>query len=288
LSSFGVSKTIGYSKINKKLYAIKLLTTKNKTILSKSIRSLSNEVLYKYKSKKRYYLYIVNIKNKKLLNRKLKKYKKIYYRAKITNIFKSKKKKKRKIKRKQRTSRTTQNLGDEYKKAVALYEKEEFEDANIIFYKLYKKHLDNRDMNLYLAKTSMEIEDYDTASAAVERVLIVDENSMDAKLVMGRMFYEKGVYKRAKSLFIDVKINSKNNRQKKIAEEYLNKINTRLNRHKFYINASAGVFNDDNAKNAKNLLYTDIAPSESTIEDSGHRESISVTYIFSASSDTKI
>jgi hypothetical protein len=264
------SNKVKYFQIDKTLFTIKLTSTYRSSVVRKVVKTFSNESIYVSRKSKKYNIYIVNIRSKSLARKKLYKYKKLYKKAYITNTFKQKRY------NKSSSSRGIEKQND-YIKAVRLYDEEEFKLSNTLFNKLHNRYLADKNVNLYIAKNSLELEEYDEAVAALDRVFISDESNADAKLQMGKIYYEQDTYQLAIPMFIVAK-RSGDTAISKEADEYIRKINFTKDRHRFFINAKAEYLEDDN------IRYNSI----DKISDWAHEETISMAYIFKLTQNVKI
>lgn len=87
------------------------------------------------------------------------------------------------------------------KKAVSLYKKKDYNESFKILYKLFENNLNHKDINFYLGRAAFEINDFDTAVQAFERILILDESNHRVRLELARVFFIEGLYGESKSEF---------------------------------------------------------------------------------------
>lgn len=103
----------------------------------------------------------------------------------------------------QETKENSQELFlQQYKEAILLYKKKEYEKAYERLNILFETNLDNANINFYLGRSAYELQKYHEAIIAYERVLFAKPESKRAQLEMARAYFMAGQYEEAKKYFL--------------------------------------------------------------------------------------
>jgi hypothetical protein len=123
---------------------------------------------------------------------------------------------------------------NEYITASIMYKIQDYEKAYNKFFKLFQKNPYNTNINYFLALSAIEINKYDEATAAFERILIQKPEFNQARYEYAKLLYKLNLKDEAKKEFmILIKSNIKDD-----VKESITKYLDLLNEKTFFVNAN--------------------------------------------------
>ncbi|OGV68746.1 MAG: hypothetical protein A3K19_11930 [Lentisphaerae bacterium RIFOXYB12_FULL_65_16] len=99
--------------------------------------------------------------------------------------------------------RAAGGLDERLKPGIALLEQGKFADAYATFSALFEQDPGSAQVNFYLGLAAYGLGDYENASLAFERTLMIDPNMQRARVELARSYLKLGVAQTAKSYFED-------------------------------------------------------------------------------------
>lgn len=129
------------------------------------------------------------------------------------------------------------------------FEAKEFEKAYSFFEALSSEMATSAEVQFYLGLTAMELQKYDEALAAFDRVLMLDPNHMRTKLEIARVYYISGQYEQAS---VEVKSILNENLPfdvKKNVETFKTVLEEKLKKEAWLATVSIGMMYDSNSNN---------------------------------------
>lgn len=167
---------------------------------------------------------------------------------------------------------------EEFKKAISLYQSNNFTESYKLFSKLFEEKSDDAEINFYLGRCATELKLYDEALSAFDRVLIVDPNHTRSKVELGRVYFEEKDYEQAQDIFSEALKENIPNEVKEQINKFLVAIE---NSHKSNtINGAfiVGVSYDTNVKNSpERLPWID---GNDQVKDNSLSETLSLNHIY--------
>lgn len=140
---------------------------------------------------------------------------------------------------------TAVETSNEFIVAQSQYKLGDYTSSYQQFKKLFLKHTDNAQVNFYLAMSAMELKLYDEATAAFERVLIVQPDFHRARLEFARLQFLLGFKEEAKKEFLKVAQYPIPENVRKNIDYYLKQIDNK-DVNSTFIALSFGYMYDDN------------------------------------------
>ena len=191
------------------------------------------------------------------------------------------------------------DLTKEYKKALNLFEKANYNESYHEFYKLFLLKMDDVRFNFYLGRSAFELKQYEEAQSIFERILLYEPNSTRTKLELARTYYELGMYKESITLFNEIK-NEKDIDPLIVKNiDYFLKMNENKTTKHFIkgsliLSASYddNIFNDSlndsfhpTLLSRNNFIGEEGIPASEKKSDISHNEILSVNYMYKKSDD---
>jgi len=167
---------------------------------------------------------------------------------------------------------------EDFKKALLLYQSNNFKESYKLFSILFEKKSDDTEINFYLGRCATELKLYDEALGAYDRVLILDPNHTRTKIELGRVYFEQKDYEQAKDTFSEALNDNIPNEVKEQINKFLLAIE---NAHKSHtINGAfiVGVSYDTNVKNTTILAMRQ--EDTKKIKDNSLSETLSLNHIY--------
>jgi len=172
-----------------------------------------------------------------------------------------------------------------YNEALSFFEKRDYKKSFELLSQIYLRHLTNENINFYLARSAFEIESYDFALSAYERILIAQPNNLRAKLEAARTLFHLKSYKSAKKEFNEIaKLNLPDSVRINV-ERYRGLLEKLTQKKSLNGMVMAGLAYDSNANNGalENSYYlpliNDVLPSAAQRSDTAHQEVAVLNYI---------
>ncbi|PHR70810.1 MAG: hypothetical protein COA66_11230 [Arcobacter sp.] len=173
----------------------------------------------------------------------------------------------------------------EYQNALSFYKNKNYQKSYDLFNILFKKNLDNPEINFHLGRSAYELKKYNIAIIAYQRVLFQKPNNIRVKFEFARSLLLYKSYIEAQRLFTEIK-NNKNTPVllKKAALTYLEKLESRNSKHHFDGLILVGLNNDSNFENtAEPHTYGSLTYSDSAQKASSHLEVAILNYKYTIS-----
>lgn len=196
------------------------------------------------------------------------------------------------------TKQKTEKILEEYKNALLLYKEKKFQEAYNELNILFQSNLDDANINFYLGRTAFELEKYDEAIIAYERVLFSKPENTRAKLELGRAFFMTKQYSEAKKYFLEVRQDPNTPTNIKITlEKFLDVINEQnqqystIKKHLLSGIVLFGLNYDSNVQNTADAhvnKYTGLNYLEQKIKDIAHQEVIIVNHRYNLDEQSAI
>ena len=177
-----------------------------------------------------------------------------------------------------KTSPSETLFQEDFKKALLLYQSNNFKESYKLFSTLFEKKSDDAEINFYLGRCATELKLYDEALGAYDRVLILDPNHTRTKIELGRIYFEQKDYEQAKDTFSEALNENIPNEVKEQINKFLLAIE---NAHKSHtINGAfiVGVSYDTNVKNTTVLAMRQ--EDTKKIKDNSLSETLSLNHIY--------
>ena len=255
--------------INIDLPAITIKYTKNKSDALKIANGLKYYDIYiresKLLSKHKFMVYAVNIPNLRL-EESLTQINKIYPNAFKTskvrlNYFLKQTSKENvfikasqnKIFNKQNIQLLTKNSNSAFLRAKNLFKQGQYHDSINILKQLSQINPNNTSINFYLGRAYYQIKDYEKASAAFERITIVDENHLRGRLELAQTYFMLGLNNEALKSFNIILQNDIPSNVKLNIEKRLKFIESKQKKHLFSGVTSLGITYDNNINNTTDV-----------------------------------
>lgn len=144
-----------------------------------------------------------------------------------------------------------------FEKAKLYYDKKEYKKSFELFKKLFFTNLENIEINYFLAKSAIRIKNYGMASAAYDRILIIEPEYNLIKFEQAKLLYitgnEKDAEVKLKKLLDEKKLSKK---LKKLITEYIDFINDNKKLLDVSLSAMLGVNFHTNATSSPSDKYT--------------------------------
>jgi tetratricopeptide (TPR) repeat protein len=177
-----------------------------------------------------------------------------------------------------KTSPSETLFQEDFKKALLLYQSNNFKESYKLFSTLFEKKSDDAEINFYLGRCATELKLYDEALGAYDRVLILDPNHTRTKIELGRVYFEQKDYEQAQDTFSEALNEDIPNEVKEQINKFLVAIE---NAHKSHtINGAfiVGVSYDTNVKNSPDKLPW--LGGNEQIKDNSLSETLSLNHIY--------
>ena len=139
-----------------------------------------------------------------------------------------------------------------YVEAKKLFKEEQYQKAYNQFYILFKRNLDDPNVNFYLGRSAYMLKKYELAISAYERVLMIDESSIRTKLEIAKCYFELKDYKKAQGIFLEAIKNNLPVNVKQNINLYLSAIESKTKRNFFSGSFVVGLNYDTNIYNRAN------------------------------------
>lgn len=169
---------------------------------------------------------------------------------------------------------------NEYILAKVQYKIGNYQDSYKKFYTLFLKYTNNVEINYYLAMSAQKLKQYDEATAAFERVLIVKPEFHRARLEYARVLFLVGFKKQAKDEFLKVAASPIPQNVRKSIDKYLKQIDKKDKVNSTFISLNFGLGYDNNINSGlDDETYT--LPGFSNFEVTGEEPESSTAHVTS-------
>jgi len=172
---------------------------------------------------------------------------------------------------------------NEYITASTMFNTGQYKKSYNMFYKLFLKHNYNLNINYFLARSAYSLKKYDEATAAFERVLIINPNFNQARYDYARILYKLKQKKEAKQEFNQLLNSDINITTKEKIKEYLKVLNKKNEPKKLTAKIMLGVSRSSNVNNGLNSseyklpgLNDILVEGEKPIADSAYSQMVNI------------
>jgi tetratricopeptide (TPR) repeat protein len=178
------------------------------------------------------------------------------------------------------------DIKEMYKDGIELYKNKDYQKSYDIFRKLFIKDFKNKNINFYLGLNSFELQKYDEALLAYERILIQDENALRVKLEYAKTLFAMKDFQNAKLKFLEIK-------QDKIPTSVESNINHFLvlidnQTQRLFVNGSVGfsLIYEDNVNSGTQISqyiipkYDVLADGTEPLEDFASQEVVTLSTMY--------
>jgi tetratricopeptide (TPR) repeat protein len=139
--------------------------------------------------------------------------------------------------------------------AKSLYTSGYYQLSYDAFFTLFTQDSANQEINFYLALSAIELQKYDSALAALERVLLIDPEHTRSQLELGRIYFELGDALQAKKAFSKVLASDIPNDVRENILRYIGQMQNISSNSKLEMQLALGILHDTNINNGNSFLH---------------------------------
>ena len=174
---------------------------------------------------------------------------------------------------------------NKYITAATMYNTKQYQKAYDMFYELFLENNYNININYFLGKSAFNLEKYDEATAAFERVLIQKPDFNQARYDYARILYKLKQNEESKKEFEKLLESEITIETKEEIKKYLNIINKKDEKKKVVAKVMLGLSRSSNVNNGLNSseyrlpgLNDILVQGEKPIADSAHSEMLNLSF----------
>jgi hypothetical protein len=174
---------------------------------------------------------------------------------------------------------------NKYITAATMYNTKQYQKSYEMFYELFLENNYNININYFLGKSAFNLEKYDEATAAFERVLIQKPDFNQARYDYARILYKLKQNEEAKKEFEKLLESEITTETKEEIKKYLSILNKKNEKKKVVAKVMLGVSRSSNVNNGLNSSeyrlpgFNDIlVQGEKPIADSAHSEMLNINF----------
>jgi tetratricopeptide (TPR) repeat protein len=174
---------------------------------------------------------------------------------------------------------------NKYITAATMYNTKQYQKAYDMFYELFLENNYNININYFLGKSAFNLEKYDEATAAFERVLIQKPDFNQARYDYARILYKLKQNEESKKEFEKLLESEITIETKEEIKKYLNILNKKDEKKKVVAKVMLGLSRSSNVNNGLNSseyrlpgLNDILVQGEKPIADSAHSEMLNLSF----------